>query len=102
MADAETTRMPSVRRKRVAEDSETVQRPRRLRAWQLQQGQRFRVVGLLEVWECVSVKGSWVNVRDAREYKRSINTREGDVITFYFKRPPFFISRETNVEVGNW
>lgn len=68
-------------------------------ARELRAGKHFRVVGLPEWWEIVTVGSSSVMVRIVAAETRHFRTLEGDEVTIKFRRKAFYISRETSVEV---
>lgn len=71
-----------------------------MRAHELTAGQEFRVVGLSDTWVCLTVSSASVKVQECASIVRTFNTDTGDRIIFSFHRPPFYISRETSVEVA--
>lgn len=70
-----------------------------MKACQLPQGKRFRVVGLPDWWEIMKVGASSVLVRPIAAEMRRFATLEGDEVTITFRPKAFYISRETSVEV---
>lgn len=70
-----------------------------MKAHELTAGQEFRVVGLSDLWVCLGVTAASVKVREGESITRTFLTYAGDDVVFSFRRAPFYISRETSVEV---
>lgn len=71
-----------------------------MRALELHVGQAFRVVGLSDWWVCLAVQSGSVKVQETERISRTFTTHAEDRVEFSFLRDPFYISRETDVEVA--